>query len=63
LRGEKTLIIIAHRLSTIRQCDHIVLLDNGRVQGEGSFDCLRKENREFARMVDLASLMPDEMLG
>jgi ATP-binding cassette subfamily C protein len=62
LRGERTLIVIAHRLSTIRQCDRILLIDSGQIVGEGSFDDLRKSNREFARMVELASLAPDEVI-
>ncbi|MFB9471712.1 ABC transporter ATP-binding protein [Nonomuraea salmonea] len=35
--GHATLVI-AHRLSTIRQADHIVLLEEGRVAAEGSYD-------------------------
>ncbi|MET8863803.1 ABC transporter ATP-binding protein [Nonomuraea sp. NPDC004580] len=35
--GRATLVI-AHRLSTIRQADHIVLLEEGRVAAEGSYD-------------------------
>ncbi|UBU11552.1 ABC transporter ATP-binding protein [Nonomuraea gerenzanensis] len=39
--GRATLVI-AHRLSTIRQADHIVLLEEGRVAAEGSYDELSK---------------------
>lgn len=31
-------ITIAHRLETIRQCDRIIVLGNGRVVREGTFD-------------------------
>ena len=33
-----TRITIAHRLETIRQCDRIIVLGNGRVTKEGTFD-------------------------
>lgn len=33
-----TRITIAHRLETIRQCDRIIVLGNGRVVREGTFD-------------------------
>lgn len=37
--GRATLVV-AHRLSTIRKADHIVLLEEGRVAAEGSYDQL-----------------------
>lgn len=33
-----TRITIAHRLETIRQCDRIIVLGNGRVVKEGTYD-------------------------
>lgn len=33
-----TRITIAHRLETIRQCDRIIVLGNGRVVMEGTYD-------------------------
>ena len=37
LAGTKTLITIAHRLSTVEHCDHIYLLEKGRVVDSGSY--------------------------
>ncbi|WP_327591127.1 ATP-binding cassette domain-containing protein [Nonomuraea sp. NBC_00507] len=47
--GRATLVI-AHRLSTIRKADHIVLLEEGRVAAEGSYDELSERlSHLFAR--------------
>ncbi|TMR24780.1 ABC transporter ATP-binding protein [Nonomuraea turkmeniaca] len=47
--GRATLVI-AHRLSTIRRADHIVLLEEGRVAAEGSYDELSERlSHLFAR--------------
>ena len=40
LRGVKTLVVVAHRLSTVRGCTRLVVLDGGRVVGEGTYDAL-----------------------
>ncbi|GAA1984265.1 ABC transporter ATP-binding protein [Microbacterium pumilum] len=34
--SERTLIVIAHRLSTVVDSDHIVVMDHGRVVGQGT---------------------------
>ena len=38
----KTLIVIAHRLSTITAADKILVMNNGRVEAEGTHDALLK---------------------
>lgn len=37
LAGTKTLIIIAHRLSTIEKCDHVYMLQSGKIVKSGSY--------------------------
>ncbi len=48
----KTAIFIAHRLSTVKDCDRIIVLDEGRVIQDGTFEQLRNEPGLFQRMVE-----------
>ncbi len=47
-----TRIVIAHRLSTIKQCDRIVVLDNGKIIEDGKYDELIAKNGYFASLVE-----------
>ena len=53
---KSTRIVIAHRLSTIRQCDRIIVLDQGRIIEDGSYDKLMKKNGFFAELVSRQQL-------
>jgi ABC-type bacteriocin/lantibiotic exporter with double-glycine peptidase domain len=46
-----TRIVVAHRLSTIRRCDRIIMLDQGKIVEEGTYDELLAKNGPFAEMV------------
>jgi len=46
-----TRIVIAHRLSTIRQCDRIIVLDNGHIIEDGNYEELVKKCGFFAELV------------
>ena len=46
-----TRIVIAHRLSTIRHCDRILVLDQGRIAEDGTYDELIEKNGIFAELV------------
>jgi ATP-binding cassette, subfamily B, bacterial PglK len=43
----KTIIMIAHRLTTVKDCDVIVMLENGRVVASGSYAELFERNTQF----------------
>jgi len=47
----RSAIIIAHRLATIRNADKIIVVNDGTVAEEGTFDELVARDGLFARMV------------
>lgn len=59
---ERTLIVIAHRLSTIRHADRIVVLDQGRVVEQGTFDELLDRGGLFARLYAIATSTSSQKL-
>ena len=46
-----TRIVIAHRLSTVRHCDRILVVDDGRIVEEGTYDELVEKGGVFAELV------------
>ncbi len=49
---ECTRIVVAHRLSTIRNCDRILVIDNGAVIEDGTYDSLIEKGGYFAQLVE-----------
>lgn len=56
LHGHQTMLVVAHRLSTVRRCDQLVFMRDGRIETRGTFDQVRRDNAEFAHLVQLGSL-------
>ncbi|MBR3508149.1 MAG: ABC transporter ATP-binding protein [Lachnospiraceae bacterium] len=46
----KTLLVIAHRLSTIKKADQIVVLNNGRIEAQGTQEELMESSPLYQRM-------------
>jgi ABC-type multidrug transport system fused ATPase/permease subunit len=45
-------IVIAHRLSTIRHCDRILVLDQGKIVEDGTYEQLMEKKGFFAELVE-----------
>ncbi len=48
---KSTRIVIAHRLSTIKNCDRIIVINNGKIAEDGTFNELMDKNGYFAELV------------
>ena len=51
LMKNRTVLVVAHRLSTVRDADCVVVIDRGRVVGQGTHDELMETNRLYAKLV------------
>ena len=49
----RTSIIIAHRLSTLRNCDRILVVDNGAIAEQGSHQELMARDGRYAKLVKI----------
>lgn len=48
---DKTVVLVAHRLSTIKDCDEIIVLDNGTIAEIGNYDSLINRRGIFYELV------------
>ena len=58
LRGQKTIFIVAHRLSTILDADLIIFVNEGSIDGIGTYSELFSSNKKFERMARMAKIFP-----
>lgn len=47
----KTIIIIAHKISTIKNCDQIIVLENGYLTEQGTHESLIQLNGAYAKLI------------
>jgi ATP-binding cassette, subfamily B, bacterial PglK len=47
LRGDRTFIIIAHRLTTVQSCDRLFLINDGKLEDQGSYSDLGLRHHEL----------------
>ena len=53
LKGTLSLLVISHRLSTVKLADRIVVMDNGAIIQEGTWDALSQDEGLFRRFKGL----------
>ena len=59
LKGRATIVIVAHRLSTVQHADCVIYVDEGKVQGVGTFEELRQALPSLQRQIELGTLTFD----
>lgn len=60
--SDKTVVIVAQRISTILHADKIVVLDDGRIVGQGTHEELLKTCEEY-REIAMSQLSAEELNG
>ena len=54
----RTTLVIAHRLATVRNADRIIVLENGRIVGQGTHAQLMKKSPLYSKLAKLQFSVP-----
>ena len=52
IRGSRTIVVIAHRLSSLARCDRVLMIEDGKLVADGSFQALLRDNPQFRRFAN-----------
>ena len=52
-KKKKTMLIIAHRLATIKNCDNIIVLDQGHILEQGTHEELMKKKGQYYQLWEM----------
>tara|TARA_A100000164_G_C21856753_1_gene747937 strand:+ start:1 stop:981 length:981 start_codon:yes stop_codon:yes gene_type:complete len=52
-KNAKTILVIAHRLSSVRACNRLIVLKDGEIIGDGTYEILSETCSHFERLVRL----------
>ena len=45
-------MVIAHRLSSLARCDRVLMIEDGKLVADGSFQALLRDNPQFRRFAN-----------
>jgi ATP-binding cassette subfamily C protein len=56
MRGQVTVVLIAHRLNTVQHADKVFLIEEGKLNDQGTFQELMRRNPSIDRLVQLMKI-------
>jgi len=60
MKQGRTMIVIAHRLSTIQEADMVLVIDQGKVVGQGTHEKLARDNAIYQALFTTGELKDNE---
>lgn len=58
---DKTCILVTHQLQYLKKVDQIIILNNGVIEAEGSYEELKDSGLDFAKLLDDLPLQDEEI--